>query len=251
MDCTRVRSLLHPWLDGELDREEHRAVLEHMGKCEQCDARLRDEQRLLARVKQGLAAPCPAALRARLLADIHAAPRPGSRGLIITFRVAAAAAAVLVVAAVWADPICVRGCPTVRALVQEHLTATPAIVTSDAALAAQRLVGERVPECEGCGCCTGLGDCIGVRAIECTPQGCMVFYKDGKGRPISFVKMKGSHLHPWLTFRATADGLICARQDGCRFLGWKDGDGDICGLLAGESVGQDDLIAISERVRVR
>ena len=68
MDCTRARSHLHPWLDGELECDKHREVIEHLSRCEQCDRCFRDEQRLLARIKQGLAALCPAELRARLLA---------------------------------------------------------------------------------------------------------------------------------------------------------------------------------------
>lgn len=257
MDCARARSLLHPWLDGELEREDHRAVVEHLTHCEQCDARYRDEQRLLGRVKAGLHTPCPAELRAKLVASFtaggFAAPRPTLRAGIITLRSAAAAAAVFVVAFVWSDPICLRGCPTVRALVQDHHAASPAIITTSnevAAAAARKMIGERVTECEDvCGCeCVGL-ECLGVKPLACTTKGCMILYRDRGGRSISFVKLKGTHLHAWLRFRAGADGLMATSQDGCRFLAWRDQDGDTCGLVADESVLPTELVAISERVR--
>ncbi len=257
MDCTRARSLLHPWLDGELDRDDHRGVLDHLGKCEQCDARFRDEQRLVGRLKQGLSAQCPAELRARLFANLAAAnpggaPVPAApRGAIIRFRTVAAAAAVLVVAFVGVDPICLRGCPNVRALANDHRAATPAVVTTDAHVAAAeaaRLMGEPVPEC-GTACCdtTGL-ECFGVKPVACSKQGCMILYKDRTGRPISFVKMKAP-IHPWFRLNATAEGLMNVRQDGCRFLCWRDTDGDTCGLVADESVDQGELVALSVKVR--
>jgi hypothetical protein len=250
VDCARARSFLHPWLDGELERDEHRLVVEHLASCDPCDARFKDEQRLLDRVKTGLATPCPAALRDRIFADIAGAPLP-ARGAIISIRRFAAAAAVLAVAFVWTDPICLRGCPTVRALAQEHLAATPAIITSStevAAAFAQDQLGEPVPECEQCPCSSDL-ECRGVKAVTCSKKGCMVFYKDGSGRSISFVKVKDAHLHPWLRFRERGDGLIVTRQDGCRFACWKDGDGTMCGLVCDESMPQADLVTLSEKVR--
>ena len=255
MDCTRARSLLHPWMDGELDREDHCSVLEHLGKCEQCDARFRDEQRLLGRVKDGLKSACPAELRARLLANIAGAhiagAAPAGRGGIISFRAAAAAAAVFVVAFVGVDPLCMRGCSNVRALAYDHRAAMPAIVTTQAhaaAAAAEKFIGEPVTECM-IPCCdtTGL-ECLGVKPVACATKGCMILYRDRGGRKISFVKMKAG-VHPWIRFRASADGLMSTRQDGCRFVGWKDGDGITCGLVADESVDQGELVALSEKVR--
>jgi hypothetical protein len=248
VDCARARSLLHPWLDGELDRDDHRGVVEHLGACEQCDARFKDEQRLLARVKTGLASPCPRELRARIFASIASTPAAPPRGLFASYGRYAAAAVVLLGVFVWQDPVCLRGCPTVHALVQEYHE-PPAHISTCAITLMNEIRQKYGLEIGECGKCGGL-KLVGWRGIQgCCKKGCIVTFEDKAGRTICFVKMKDGQVHRWLQLNADASGLMQTQQDGCRFAGWKDEDGSTCGWVSDQSVAPTELVALSETVR--
>jgi hypothetical protein len=248
VDCARTRSLLHPWLDGELDRDDHRQVVEHLGACEQCDARFKDEQRLLARVKTGLGAPCPRELRARIAASIASVPSAAPRGSTASYGRFAAAAVVLVGVFLYSDPICLRGCPTVRALSQEFREPPAHVATCTSVLATEiwQKIQVKVDECGKCGTLK----LVGWKNVQgCCKKGCIVTFKDCKDRTVCFVKLCDGHLHRWLQINADASGLIVTQQDGCRFAGWNDPDGSTCGFVCEQNVEPTELVALSEAVR--
>ena len=242
MDCARARQVLHAWLDGELERDEHRQVLVHLAVCEQCDARFKEEQRLLARVKAGLACPCPDELRARLLERIGREPAR-ARGAVFSFRRVAAAAAVFAVAFVWTDPLCLRGCPTVRALALERAAA---VTSSNCYTDIRSKSGWNMVECEGC--CKLVPEGFRLLSGCGCRSGCMVRLADERGRVVCFFKLKEGHVHAWLALHAKS-GLILTAQDGCRFAGWKEPDGDMCAFVADESVAEGELVALADQAR--
>ena len=131
MDCARARSLLHPWLDGELEREQHREVVEHLAALRAVRRALQGRAaRSSPASRQGLQARCPAELRAKLVAFARRRRRLRARGVVISFRRAAAAAAVLAVAFVWTDPICLRGCPDGARARRSSTARPPAAITT-------------------------------------------------------------------------------------------------------------------------
>jgi anti-sigma factor (TIGR02949 family) len=77
MDCAQARTALHPYLDGELDGAQVEAFQRHLATCPECTRQL-DSQRALSRaLRQLVPRPAPAALRSRILEELHppAAPR--------------------------------------------------------------------------------------------------------------------------------------------------------------------------------
>jgi hypothetical protein len=243
MDCARARDVLHAWLDGELERDVHCEVVGHLAVCEQCDARFKEEQRLLARVKAGLACPCPDELRARLLERLGQEP-VRARASILSFGRFAAAAAVFVVAFVWTDPVCLRGCPTVRALALER---TAPVDSADCLDYVKQKTGWDMGECKACCRLVPVGYKV-LSGCGCR-SGCMVRLADEKGRVVCFFRMKEAHVHRWLALNANAAGIILTAQDGCRFAGWTEPDGEMCAFVSDESVAEGELVALAEQTR--
>jgi len=80
MDCDRIRTLLDPYLDGELDRDDARIVDGHVEHCAVCRSRLSAGLALSAGMKRDVAyRAAPAALRGRIrtaVAETAAPARP-------------------------------------------------------------------------------------------------------------------------------------------------------------------------------
>jgi len=85
MQCERVRELLGPYLDQELEAESRSAVAQHLGTCPQC-ARAADDLGSISRQVAALGRePLPKALSVRIrtaLAEAGAPPRTGVTGVI-------------------------------------------------------------------------------------------------------------------------------------------------------------------------
>lgn len=103
MNCQDIRMLLHAYLDDELGAAESLAVARHLAECDACRQRFDTYARLRGDLQQaGLYRPAPAALRARIMAQLPCparAPRaPRQRWQIAV----AVLAALFIVAAVFA-----------------------------------------------------------------------------------------------------------------------------------------------------
>ncbi|MBI3723132.1 zf-HC2 domain-containing protein [bacterium] len=259
MRCPEVKAFLHPFLDGELQVEQSTLVVQHLELCQPCRDRFEDERRLLERVRVALAERCPDALRAKLRAACGAAapamPLAPRRSAIFSLR-AAASVAVIAILFVGVDPFCFFGCPTVRALVAEsrdRVAQMPLPVAGtdanhrhdvDVARDLARITSMvEVP----CLCARNI-HCKGAAKIGCCKEGCLVIFADGQERWISFVKARAT-VHPWLVARAGESGFYICTQDGCRFVGWKDQDGSLCGFIGDERVNGDELLALAADVR--
>ena len=71
MDCDRIRALLDPYLDGELDRGDAQAVDGHLRHCDACRRRLNVGRALAAGLRKHAAyRAAPAALRARIQSPV-------------------------------------------------------------------------------------------------------------------------------------------------------------------------------------
>jgi hypothetical protein len=246
VDCSRARSLLHPWLDGELERTEHTQLVDHLTRCEQCDARFRDEQRFLKRVQTGLAAPCPSELRARVFAQLCLVPaRPG----IFSVRRFAAAAAVAVLGVTFfaVDPICLRGCPTVHALTQEYDEPIASACSCSATIADDILqkIATKVPECVRIPLIAKGWHPIGRR---CHGRGCLVYFEDDKGHKICFFKLCDEKLHPYLERKVESERSVATHQDGCRFFAWRE-QTELCGFIGKDDVPEAELVTLAGHVR--
>jgi anti-sigma factor (TIGR02949 family) len=71
MDCTHIRSLVSPYIDGELAAEKAAEVERHLESCEACRALVEDERRVSAAVRHhGERFRAPAHLKARVLSEV-------------------------------------------------------------------------------------------------------------------------------------------------------------------------------------
>jgi anti-sigma factor (TIGR02949 family) len=71
MNCTHIRSLVSPYIDGELAAEKAAEVERHLESCETCRALVDSERRVSAAVRhQGERFRAPAHLKARVLSEI-------------------------------------------------------------------------------------------------------------------------------------------------------------------------------------
>src|SRR5947209_5055500 len=83
VDCSDMRDLLHPYLDGELDLVRTLDVERHLRECPACSQALDHQQSLRAVLRRGsLYHQAPALLRERIRASLPAATaakrtRPG------------------------------------------------------------------------------------------------------------------------------------------------------------------------------
>lgn len=103
MNCQDVRMLLHAYLDDELGATDSLVVARHLAECEACMQRLRAYARLRDALREAdLHRSAPAALRARIAAQLPrpaAAPRASRRAWGLAL---AALAALCVIAALFA-----------------------------------------------------------------------------------------------------------------------------------------------------
>jgi len=86
MDCDRIRTLLDPYLDGELDRDDVRIVDGHVEHCAVCRSRLSAGRALSAGMKRDAAyRAAPASLRSRIRTAVDART-VARRGLVSRIR---------------------------------------------------------------------------------------------------------------------------------------------------------------------
>jgi len=72
MDCTHIRSLVSPYIDGELAAEKAAEVERHLESCEACRALIEGERRVSVAVRHhGERFRAPAHLKARVLSEVE------------------------------------------------------------------------------------------------------------------------------------------------------------------------------------
>ncbi len=94
MDHSRVRTLLHGYIDGELDLVNALEVEEHLRTCPDCSrlyAALKEEQALIADNSRALYYPAPPALRTQIIASIRQSGRAQRSGFQLRWWQAAVA----------------------------------------------------------------------------------------------------------------------------------------------------------------
>lgn len=103
MDCRELDNLLYPYLDAELVEADRARVDAHLAACDGCRETTSRERAMLnvirTRAKQQAAAPAPAALRARLTAELNDDANRQRRRSFTRVTAAAAGIAVCAVAA--------------------------------------------------------------------------------------------------------------------------------------------------------
>ncbi|HXP77383.1 MAG TPA: anti-sigma factor [Stellaceae bacterium] len=76
MDCTHIRSLVSPYIDGELAAEKVADVERHLEGCEACRALVEDQRRVSVAVRHhGERFRAPAHLKARVLSEVERGSR--------------------------------------------------------------------------------------------------------------------------------------------------------------------------------
>ncbi len=121
MNCEELRSLLDPWVDGELDEPTARALESHAASCPECARRLQFGRRLKELVALKARSPEPPAYlaeRVRRAIGVQAGERRRQ------WSVAAPAAAIVVAAGLLAWAVLRGGGPgetLARALAEDHV----------------------------------------------------------------------------------------------------------------------------------
>ncbi len=101
MSCDYTRTVLHGYLDGELDATRSAEFERHLEGCRECTASLGAEESLRSSLQRaGLYEEAPAALRKKIRADLDAATASSAGIRIPAWRWLAVAAAILVAATV-------------------------------------------------------------------------------------------------------------------------------------------------------
>ena len=101
MNCDFTRTVLHGYLDGELDATRAAEFEHHLETCRECTTALGSEESLRSSLKRsGLYESAPIALRKKIRAGLDAATAPPAVAWIPAWRWFAVAAAILVVASV-------------------------------------------------------------------------------------------------------------------------------------------------------
>ena len=98
MQCAEIDKFIPAYVDGEFAEEDRVEFERHLAECPRCREAARFEAQFKASLRARLPRPpCPSALRARIMAQLDAAPVPGSRVRRFAYRsvLVAAAAAVL------------------------------------------------------------------------------------------------------------------------------------------------------------
>lgn len=126
-DCTDIKPLLYPYLDGELDVKQNLDVEAHILGCQACCDLLNEEKRLLSVLKNGcLQEKGPSALKAKIERKLINKQRPFSRFFSnhpfkMAFASALAGILIFLVGAKLLDLGINRTPPFVRASVENHL----------------------------------------------------------------------------------------------------------------------------------
>lgn len=110
MSCDYTRTVLHGYLDSELDATRAAEFERHLESCRECASTLGAEESLRSSLQGvGLYERAPVSLRKKIRADLDAATLPSAAPRIPIWRWLAVAAAILVVAGVswfsWPRPI--------------------------------------------------------------------------------------------------------------------------------------------------
>lgn len=101
MSCDYTRTVLHGYLDGELDATRAAEFERHLEGCRECATSLGSEESLrLSLQRSGLYETAPIALRKKIRADLAAATKPSTVIRIPAWRWLAVAASILLVASV-------------------------------------------------------------------------------------------------------------------------------------------------------
>lgn len=113
MSCDLDRSILHGYLDGELDAARAVEIERHLETCTECVKALEVEESLRASIaRAGLYEPAPASLRRKLRQELHEQPEKIAPAKWWDWRWLAAAAAILIIACVtWLALPWFRGTP--------------------------------------------------------------------------------------------------------------------------------------------
>jgi len=117
MACEQSRTVVHAYLDGELDAVRAAEFERHLENCSECVTALETQESLISAIQRAqLNEPAPATLRQKVLADVHSSGAPrASHPLVMPRRrlqfawLAAAAALLLLTYAGW------RTVPALRA----------------------------------------------------------------------------------------------------------------------------------------
>jgi anti-sigma factor RsiW len=126
-DCTHIKQLLYPYLDGELDVKQNLEVEAHILDCQTCCDLLNEEKRFLSVLKNGcLDEEGPAALKAKIERKLITKQRPFSRFFSshpfkMAFASALAGILFFLLGAKLLDLGINRTPPFVRASVENHL----------------------------------------------------------------------------------------------------------------------------------
>ena len=100
MSCDYTRTVLHGYLDGELDATRAAEFERHMENCRECANSLGAEESLRASMQRaGLYEQAPVSLRKKVRADLDAATASPAAARIPVWRWLAVAATILIVAA--------------------------------------------------------------------------------------------------------------------------------------------------------
>jgi mycothiol system anti-sigma-R factor len=126
-DCTDIKQLLYPYLDGELDVKQNLEVEAHILDCQTCCDLLNEEKRFLSVLKNGcLHEEGPAALKAKIERKLNNRQRPFSRffsnhPVKMAFASALAGILIFLFGAKLFDQGINRTPPFVKASVENHL----------------------------------------------------------------------------------------------------------------------------------
>src|SRR5258707_1122510 len=101
VNCDLTRTVLHGYLDGELDATRAAEFERHLEGCRECATSLGSEESLRSSLQRsGLYENAPLALRAKIRASLDAATASPSSTRIPAWRLLAVAATILIVAGV-------------------------------------------------------------------------------------------------------------------------------------------------------
>ena len=101
MGCDYTRTVLHGYLDGELDATRSAEFERHLESCRECAKALQSGESLRSSLASaGLYEQAPLSLRKRIRADLDTATQPSAAMRIPVWRWLAVAAAILIVAGV-------------------------------------------------------------------------------------------------------------------------------------------------------
>jgi anti-sigma factor RsiW len=99
LNCNEMKSLIHPYVDGELDLVRNLEIEQHLQACAACAQASKNQQTLRTALSAGsLRFEAPAGLQKRIQASLQRATRPARPFFPVPWRGLAVAASLLVVA---------------------------------------------------------------------------------------------------------------------------------------------------------